>query len=823
MNYFMFFLLLCATWAQAQSSNGRLKVGEVYPAAYQTAHPYAATTDGRVIFEQEFYNKKSAYIKLYFEDFDLGPDDYVEISTYNTGESVLYAKQGKIVDKEGTMTSNFWSGILFDERITVRLHTQSGSNKHSGFKITKVAYGYSAEQLAALMPLSSKSNNCDDIERIACATTVQQDKAKAVCRLFINGMYGCTGWLLGNDGHVMTNEHCITNTTEAQNTDFVFNDQYVSCNTASMTKAVQDVVATSSTIVKSNAAMDYCLLKLPVNPTGTYGYLQLDEDGPSNHQQVYLIHHPGGRPKSITSTSPFGLFNQSRIYLLDATEFYYYAEAEGGSSGSPVLNFYTNKVLGVNAFGGGCTSGSASPSNLLITDLGSAMPREGIPGAIGYVNAFPYQESFETGTPNTWRQTTDDTHDWTITSTGTPSYGTGPSGAFHGFHYAYVESSSPHFNKTAHLSSPIFNLANLAQPALSFKYHMYGADMGGLALQISVNNTSWTTIWNRWGDRNNQWRQVYIDLIPYLPSGIGPKDVQFRFVGMTGNGYRSDVAIDDIRVYSTFYTLCNYGNDATHDFEDDLDGWKYSTSTFFRWGQQSGYSPQANGPSGAHSGLDYLHIHTDNNIPGLGVTAALESTCFTLNSYTNPSLSFWYNIPGIHYPGIEYPGALELYISTDFGATWTPFWSRNYGTSGQWTKETLSLSGYNTQTVKFKFVGTANSGYNISLDLFKLYSNNLIIVFKEGETDPAAALPSLTDVAPTLAAYPNPFTQQLQVETTLPNVQGYRLLNLQGQVVQVGDFPNSSMMLDVYDLPTGVYFLTLYNEETQLVQRVIKQ
>ena len=75
MNYILLVVLLCATWAQAQPSNARLKIGDVHPVAYQTAHPYAATTDGRVIFEQEFHNTNSAYIKLYFEDFDLGPDD----------------------------------------------------------------------------------------------------------------------------------------------------------------------------------------------------------------------------------------------------------------------------------------------------------------------------------------------------------------------------------------------------------------------------------------------------------------------------------------------------------------------------------------------------------------------------------------------------------------------------------------------------------------------------------------------------------------------------------------------------------------------------
>ena len=40
-------------------------------------------------------------------------------------------------------------------------------------------------------------------------------RAKAVARLLIGGTSACTGWLIGSEGHLLTNEHCIHNASDA--------------------------------------------------------------------------------------------------------------------------------------------------------------------------------------------------------------------------------------------------------------------------------------------------------------------------------------------------------------------------------------------------------------------------------------------------------------------------------------------------------------------------------------------------------------------------------------------------------------------------------
>ena len=375
-------LCLCSTALYAQQTTpiaheaptqAPLKIGDEVAVQMQTVHPYNATGQQGVVFEQEFYNKNSSYIKLYFEDFDLNPGDYIEISTHNTGESILYAEKGKIIDQQGTMISNFWSRILMDEKVTVRLHATSGANSHSGFKITKVAYGYSEAKINALVTGKSICG-ADNKQRIACYGGTIFNKSKAVCRLVINGSSLCTGWLLGSQGHIMTNNHCIGNSSDAANTDYQFNYQYTNCTGGGGSYTNYS----GATFIKTSSYYDYTLVKLASNPTGTYGYLQLSQSAAGVGRRIYIPQHPGGRPKEISvNTDVGGVNGKSAIDQVTTNGLRYYADTEGGSSGSPVIDYYNHSVLAIHNTGG-CTNGSAGRSDRLISSIGSSMPANGI-------------------------------------------------------------------------------------------------------------------------------------------------------------------------------------------------------------------------------------------------------------------------------------------------------------------------------------------------------------------------------------------------------------------------------------------------------------
>lgn len=158
------------------------------------------------------------------------------------------------------------------------------------------------------------------------------------------------------------------------------------------------------------------------------------------------------------------------------------------------------------------------------------------------IDQYPYQLGLESGFGD-WEQDNTDNLDWTRRSGSTPSSGTGPSGAYEGSYYMYTEASGNN-NKTARLESPCFDLSNLTDPDIQFAYHMYGTDMGTLALEVSTDNgNSWTELWSLSGNQGNQWFVQSVSL-----SGHQTASTKLRFVGTTGNGFRSDMAVDDIIV-----------------------------------------------------------------------------------------------------------------------------------------------------------------------------------------------------------------------------------------------------------------------------------
>ncbi|MFK7784823.1 MAG: T9SS type A sorting domain-containing protein, partial [Crocinitomicaceae bacterium] len=111
--------------------------------------------------------------------------------------------------------------------------------------------------------------------------------------------------------------------------------------------------------------------------------------------------------------------------------------------------------------------------------------------------------------------------------------------------YAYTESSSPNNpNKSAHLLSPCFDLSGQTGVVFNFWYHMYGATMGTLAVEVSTNNgATWNTVFDRNGDQGQAWLPASVNLSSYAGQTI-----QLRIVGKTENGFTSDMAVDDISV-----------------------------------------------------------------------------------------------------------------------------------------------------------------------------------------------------------------------------------------------------------------------------------
>ncbi len=192
-----------------------------------------------------------------------------------------------------------------------------------------------------------------------------------------------------------------------------------------------------------------------------------------------------------------------------------------------------------------CAGGTSSPYSTSINFTTTEVP------LCAGINSFPYTESFEAGL-GAWTNATDDDINWTRDSGGTPSNTTGPSTGQDGAFYLFTEAStsanppgSP--NKIALLNSPCIDLSSLSGASLEFGYHMYGVTMGSMEVLISTDDgATYSSIWSQSGDLGNTWNQANINLSAYAGSVV-----KLQFKGTTGSSWRSDMAIDAIKIESS--------------------------------------------------------------------------------------------------------------------------------------------------------------------------------------------------------------------------------------------------------------------------------
>ncbi|MFT4943844.1 MAG: putative Ntn-hydrolase superfamily protein [Candidatus Paceibacteria bacterium] len=169
------------------------------------------------------------------------------------------------------------------------------------------------------------------------------------------------------------------------------------------------------------------------------------------------------------------------------------------------------------------------------------------------VSFFPYEESFEAGLGQ-WTQNDTDLSkvgntdfDWTRASGATETSNTGPTAAVDGSFYLYTEASGSNIGfpaKRATLDSSCFDLTSLADPYLTFRYHLFGSLAGNLAVRVN-DGTGWNTLWLEQGNQGDMWNAANISLNAY--SG---QTIQIRMDSETGLSQRSDIAIDAISIQS---------------------------------------------------------------------------------------------------------------------------------------------------------------------------------------------------------------------------------------------------------------------------------
>ncbi|XP_055997984.1 MAM and LDL-receptor class A domain-containing protein 1-like [Ostrea edulis] len=313
----------------------------------------------------------------------------------------------------------------------------------------------------------------------------------------------------------------------------------------------------------------------------------------------------------------------------------------------------------------------------------------------------PLSCTFESGTCFLQDVTSTDDFNWSRRSGTTPSQNTGPTSAFEGTWYTYIETSGKAIGDIAVLeSSPV--LTGDPFMCLSFAYHMYGSNIG--SLEVVYN---YTAVFNEFGNKGNQWNQAKVT----LPASQSSEST-IQFVGTRGSGFRGDIAIDDIQVTTgecvipstttsaplTLPLSCTFESGTTCFLQD------VTSTDDFNWSRRSGTTPSQNtGPTSAFEGTWYTYIETSGK--AVGDIAVLESLP-VLTGDPFMCLSFAYHMYGSNI------GSLEVVYNN------TAVFNESGNKGNQWNQVEVTLPASQSSESTIQFVGTRGTGYrgDIAID-----------------------------------------------------------------------------------------------------------
>ncbi|XP_035690606.1 zonadhesin-like [Branchiostoma floridae] len=354
-----------------------------------------------------------------------------------------------------------------------------------------------------------------------------------------------------------------------------------------------------------------------------------------------------------------------------------------------------------------------------------------------------------------YTQDTTDNLDWNRHAGDTPTPNTGPS-VDHTLgtgYYMYLETSTGSPGEVARLVSTPFP-ASSTPYCLRFYYHMFGDSIDTLNVYIRKQGILGTPVWTLSGNQGNAWTLGHAQL-------DGSSVFSVVFEAVRGNGFRGDIAIDDVTVSDDCVPIATTVLPTTTPYP------LASPSCTFELSPICGYRQDI------HDSADWTwhqdHTDTDDTGPGFdhtlgtveghymyfeassiasGVTARLLSPTLPIipssSSHTSYCVTFWYHMYGLHID------TLSVHRK-ESGGSEVPMWSLSDGQGNVWRQGQLPLDGTTESTLVFEAVRGISYRGDIAID-------DVDVIQYRGQCDfiPASAmvhLPSTTTQSPSTSAY----------------------------------------------------------------------
>lgn len=369
-------IALALVGAVLPAEAARVKVGDeiAYPVNTPKVYPMGGATRP-VAWAETIVSPGAKFLRLHFQKFNLPDGDFLTVSSPDGSEFWTYTGKGPLG------TGEFWSFSVDGDVAVVELHTsdriEKGRARRYGASIDRIAHG-------------TESLWGGDVEaKVICGTDGRRDAAcystintRPVARLsFQSGgsSYVCTGWLVAgsNSSTMITNNHCFTTQTEVNTVQARFNYQRTTCG-GSTTAAYSTY--NGGTFLKTSSSLDYTLLTLLGNPEATWGEYTATTKTPTVGMAINFPQHPGGGLKRVgywkdsAQTLRCDVASTGGSYGYAAgSQMDYSCDSEGGSSGSPIMDAGTGRIIGLHHLGGV----SSSPCENAGTMMKNVCPNAG--------------------------------------------------------------------------------------------------------------------------------------------------------------------------------------------------------------------------------------------------------------------------------------------------------------------------------------------------------------------------------------------------------------------------------------------------------------
>lgn len=351
-------------------------VGAFEPASIETPRPYPVSfgVDAR---EWAVRWPGATYIRVHFSEFDLADGDWITISAPDGSQTMRF--EGRGLHDAGA----FWANTIAGDTAIIRMQATVGGN--SGFTIDGfgrgthdifgTGVGEPLDPTDTIDPGGSDPGidsvcGANDWEDVECQSgTTEYDMAKGAVKAIIGCCSSCTAWKISDSGQFMTNNHCTSSASGVASTELLMGFRNTACGGGGSTN---DGSVFGETLVATGFTLDYTLMTSTA--ASDIPCLVPDANPTTDGQRMYIAHHPSGGVKKLSTVSDIDggdcvVFDANASGRGAGTDVSYYCDTTNGSSGSPVLDADTHKVIALHHFGG-CTN-SGGRMDLIMGEIGS--------------------------------------------------------------------------------------------------------------------------------------------------------------------------------------------------------------------------------------------------------------------------------------------------------------------------------------------------------------------------------------------------------------------------------------------------------------------